>query len=242
MIHIAGKSYEVIVDHKNGWRFEAFRERYSEVLERYDYIVGDWGYSQLRLRGFFKDNHPKATRDTTISTLQDYLNEYCNFGCAYFIIEKVASKQLGPGESYPEGIYDDSAPVPVPAAEGEAAERPAAAAGTEPGRGSEAPAAAGAAPYRQGYQPNRHGPQNRERSHGGRQGGDHQGGGRGRQGGGRGGEGRQGRPHGGHHGSGPKGQQGGESRGHQGGKPGRGSSQGGGHSPKPKSESSRANV
>ncbi|AFC27968.1 hypothetical protein PM3016_1029 [Paenibacillus mucilaginosus 3016] len=242
MIHIAGKSYEVIVDHKNGWRFEAFRERYSEVLERYDYIVGDWGYSQLRLRGFFKDNHPKATRDSSISTLQDYLNEYCNFGCAYFIIEKVASKQLGPGESYPEGIYDDSAPVPVPAAEGEGTERPAA----EAGKGSDAPAAAGAAPYRQAYQPNRHGPQNRERSHGGRQGGgDHQGG-RGRQGGGRGGEGRQGRPHGGgggHHGSGPKGQQSGESRGHQGGgKQGRGSSPGGGSSSKPKSESSRANV
>ncbi len=28
-------------------------ERFSEVLARYDYIVGDWGYEQLRLRGFF---------------------------------------------------------------------------------------------------------------------------------------------------------------------------------------------
>ncbi|MCZ8522784.1 MULTISPECIES: YutD family protein [Paenibacillus] len=240
MIHIAGKSYEVIVDHKNGWRFEAFRERYSEVLERYDYIVGDWGYSQLRLRGFFKDNHPKVTRDTTIATLQDYLNEYCNFGCAYFIIEKVASKVLGPGESYPEGIYDDSAPIPVPVPEGEGAERPAAA-GTETGRGADAPAAQ--APSRPAYQPNRHGPQNRERGHGGRQGGgssggDHQGG-RGRQGGSRGGEGRQGRPQG----SGSRGANGSDSRGHQGGgKQGRGpSSQGGGPS-KPKSESSRANV
>ena len=27
-------------------------ERFSEVLARYDYIVGDWGYEQLRLRGF----------------------------------------------------------------------------------------------------------------------------------------------------------------------------------------------
>ncbi|ULL18429.1 DUF1027 domain-containing protein [Paenibacillus sp. H1-7] len=92
MIHIANKTYEVVVDHKNGWKPEAFRDRYSEVLERYDFIVGDWGYNQLRLRGFFKDNHPKATKDSSIATLQDYLNEYCNFGCAYFIIEKVPSK------------------------------------------------------------------------------------------------------------------------------------------------------
>lgn len=93
MIHIAGRTYEIVSDHKNGWKPEAFRDRYSEVLERYDYIVGDWGYNQLRLRGFYKDNNSKATKDTAISTLQDYLNEYCNFGCAYFIIEKVPGRQ-----------------------------------------------------------------------------------------------------------------------------------------------------
>ncbi|UUZ90252.1 YutD family protein [Paenibacillus sp. P25] len=100
MIQIANRTYEVIVDHKNGWKPEAFRDRYSEVLDRYDYIVGDWGYSQLRLRGFFKENHPKATKETSIATLQDYLNEYCNFGCAYFIIEKMPAKVQGrPGKT-----------------------------------------------------------------------------------------------------------------------------------------------
>jgi uncharacterized protein YutD len=94
MIHIANKTYEVVVDHKNGWKPDAFKERFSDVLERYDYIVGDWGYNQLRMRGFFKDSHPKATKESTIATLQDYLNEYCNFGCAYFIIEKVPSKHM----------------------------------------------------------------------------------------------------------------------------------------------------
>lgn len=92
MIFIANKSYEVVLDHKNGWKPDAFKERFSEVLERYDYIAGDWGYNQLRMRGFFKDNHPKATKESTIATFEDYLNEYCNFGCAYFIIEKVPSK------------------------------------------------------------------------------------------------------------------------------------------------------
>lgn len=92
MYFIGGSNYEVISDNKNGWNFEICRERYSEVLERYDYIVGDWGYNQLRLRGFFKDNNPKGSKDFTISGFQDYLNEYCNFGCAYFVIEKVGTK------------------------------------------------------------------------------------------------------------------------------------------------------
>lgn len=86
---IGNKAYVVVVDYKNGYNYEAFRDRYSEVLDRYDYIVGDWGYNQLRLKGFFREDNPKATKETSIATLQDYLNEYCNFGCAYFVVEKV---------------------------------------------------------------------------------------------------------------------------------------------------------
>lgn len=67
MIQISNKTYEVFVDHKNGWRPEAFRERYSEVLDRYDYIVGDWGYSQLRLRGFFSKTTIRKRRRTRSS-------------------------------------------------------------------------------------------------------------------------------------------------------------------------------
>ncbi|MGZ9585401.1 YutD-like domain-containing protein [Paenibacillus marinisediminis] len=92
MIHIGGKTYEIVKEHRTAWNPEMFRDRYSEVLDRYDYIVGDWGYNQLRLKGFFKDNHPKSTKDTTMFGIMDYINEYCNFGCAYFILEKKPSK------------------------------------------------------------------------------------------------------------------------------------------------------
>jgi len=93
LIHITGKTYEVITDHKNGWNPEAFKERYSDVLDRYDYIIGDWGYNQLRLKGFFRDNNSKATKDTMIASMVDYINEYCNFGCAYFVLEKVREQK-----------------------------------------------------------------------------------------------------------------------------------------------------
>ncbi|WP_274649180.1 YutD family protein [Paenibacillus humicola] len=88
MYHIGGRTYALVYENKNGWNPEAFRDRYSEVLERYDYVIGDWGYNQLRLKGFFRDNHPKASRDSAISGAADYINEYCNFGCAYFVLEK----------------------------------------------------------------------------------------------------------------------------------------------------------
>ncbi|WP_202887775.1 YutD family protein [Cohnella zeiphila] len=101
-----GNAYSLVHEHKNGWNPEAFRERFSEVLERYDYIVGDWGYNQLRLRGFFRNQQPKAAKDSVISSLSEYINEYCNFGCAYFVLEKT---DLG---SVPEGtkiVAEDAA-------------------------------------------------------------------------------------------------------------------------------------
>ncbi|RJG20678.1 YutD family protein [Paenibacillus thiaminolyticus] len=108
MFHISGQTYEVIQEHKNAWNPEAFRDRYSEVLERYDYIVGDWGYNQLRLKGFFRDNHPKSTKDTTSSGILDYINEYCNFGCAYFIVEKLNSKDPRYRQSQDNGDEEET--------------------------------------------------------------------------------------------------------------------------------------
>ena len=89
MININNMTYEIIENEREGYNEEAFKARYSEILPKYDYIVGDWGYGQLRLRGFFDDNNQKATFDTKISTLSEYLYEYCNFGCPYFVVKKI---------------------------------------------------------------------------------------------------------------------------------------------------------
>nr|WP_240353704.1 YutD-like domain-containing protein [Cohnella algarum] len=106
-----GSAYTIVHDHKNGWNPEAFRARYSEVLDRYDYVVGDWGYNQLRLKGFFREPNPKGPKDSVISNLADYLNEYCNFGCAFFVLEKTDPK------SVPESLVTDLTAAAEQAAE-----------------------------------------------------------------------------------------------------------------------------
>lgn len=89
MFELFGKQYQLMYDYKNGFQKEQVKERFSDILSKYDFIVGDWGYGQLRMRGFYDDQNPKATFDTKISTLEDYLYEYCNFGCAYFVLKKM---------------------------------------------------------------------------------------------------------------------------------------------------------
>ncbi len=64
MIQVNRERYEIVEEKREGFHEEAFIGRFSDVLEKYDYIVGDWGHGQLRLRGFYEDNHEKATFDT----------------------------------------------------------------------------------------------------------------------------------------------------------------------------------
>lgn len=113
LIIAEGYTYEVIENVRDGFKEEAFTARYSDILTKYDFIVGDWGYGQLRLKGFFDDKNQKSTFDTKISTIEDYLYEYCNFGCAYFIVQKtgrapepVAEESTVEVEIEPEGQED----------------------------------------------------------------------------------------------------------------------------------------
>lgn len=89
VIELHGKTYEIMENVKDGYDADRLNDRFSDILTKYDFIVGDWGYDQLRLRGFYNDQNIKAAFDSKISTLDDYLYEYCNFGCAYFVLKKI---------------------------------------------------------------------------------------------------------------------------------------------------------
>lgn len=81
-------AYEVVLNYREGFDLDAFKHRFQEYFEKFDFIVGDWGFEQLRLRGFYQLNKRKVPRDQTIDFLEDYIKEYCNFGCKYFVVAK----------------------------------------------------------------------------------------------------------------------------------------------------------
>ncbi|WP_099872393.1 YutD family protein [Streptococcus suis] len=76
---------DLLEDYKNAFDQTIFGQRFSQLMLKFDYIVGDWGNEQLRLRGFYT-NDKNVKSDLKISRLDDYLTEYCNFGCAYFVL------------------------------------------------------------------------------------------------------------------------------------------------------------
>lgn len=76
---------DLLADHKQAFDQTAFGQRFSPLMLKFDYIVGDWGNEQLRLKGFYK-NDKVVKSDLKIERLDDYLLEHCNFGCAYFVL------------------------------------------------------------------------------------------------------------------------------------------------------------
>ena len=47
---------------KNAFDVTVFTQRFSDILLKYDYIVGDWGNEQLRLKGFYKEEMQGKTK------------------------------------------------------------------------------------------------------------------------------------------------------------------------------------
>lgn len=87
-IQILGVEYVILENYRNGFDIEALNKRYTDILNKYDFIVGDWGHEQLRLKGFYHDQNKAESIEKKIQSLEDYLYEYCNFGCAYFVLKK----------------------------------------------------------------------------------------------------------------------------------------------------------
>lgn len=108
MIKVNSFYFEIIEEYRECFDETLFANRYADILDKYDYIVGDFGYDQLRLKGFYKDSNKKAELSKRFSTIQDYLLEYCNFGCPYFILRKVPESEI---KSRIE-IEDENAEIP----------------------------------------------------------------------------------------------------------------------------------
>lgn len=83
----------LLINYKEAFDQTVFGQRFSQLMLKFDFIVGDWGNEQLRLKGFYKDDKPVAS-DLKIGRLDDYLLEYCNFGCAYFVLGNDSPQEM----------------------------------------------------------------------------------------------------------------------------------------------------
>lgn len=85
---LANNSFETIKNYKDGYNKDEFLNKCTDYFNDFDYIVGDWAYGKLRLKGFYNSNNKKCKDFNNIDNLDTYLKENCAFECAYFVAKR----------------------------------------------------------------------------------------------------------------------------------------------------------
>ena len=80
--------YEIIKDVNDAIDKEEIESKLTDYFEEFDYVVGDWAYSKLRLKGFYDSKNSKVSKINNIDNVDSYINDYCAYGCKYFILKK----------------------------------------------------------------------------------------------------------------------------------------------------------
>ena len=87
-ITLSDIEYELLEDHE-GFEKEVVEEAFTDYFTPYDYIIGDWSYGKLRLKGFCEKTNPIHKKNNSISRKEAYLKENCAYGCKYFVLKKL---------------------------------------------------------------------------------------------------------------------------------------------------------
>ena len=88
-INIDKYQYEIIKDYKNGYNKEEFLSKCTDYFYDYDYVVGDWSYGKVGLKGFYDKKNKKCKEINNFDNLDKYIKENCAFDCAYFVAKKI---------------------------------------------------------------------------------------------------------------------------------------------------------
>lgn len=87
-ISINDKEYELVENYKDAFNIDELREKMTDYFDEYDYVLGDYSYDKLRLKGFYNKDNKKSNEINDYTKYKEYLKNYCSYECRYFIIKK----------------------------------------------------------------------------------------------------------------------------------------------------------
>ena len=87
-IKINNREYKIVKDNRDAFELEVVESLMTEYFNDFDYVVGDWAYGKLRLKGFYKSDNSKANKSNDIANLDEYISNKCAYGCKWFEIMK----------------------------------------------------------------------------------------------------------------------------------------------------------
>ena len=81
--------YELMKNYKEGFDYDSIKEIWTEYFDDYDYVLGDWSYGKLRLKGFCDKTNKNFKQINDIKNVDNYIKKHCSYECRYFILKKI---------------------------------------------------------------------------------------------------------------------------------------------------------
>ena len=88
-IILENNKYLVIENKNDCLNQDELKDLYTDYFYDYDYILGDYAYNKLRLKGFCDKTNKKFNNINDINTKDNYLKNLCAYECNYFLIKKI---------------------------------------------------------------------------------------------------------------------------------------------------------
>lgn len=89
MIEINNNRYKLIEEYKNAFDEAVVKEKMTDYFDDFDYIIGDWAYGKLRLKGFCNKDNNRYRPINDYLWKDSYLKDYCAPEAPYFILQKM---------------------------------------------------------------------------------------------------------------------------------------------------------
>ena len=81
--------YQIEKNYKDGFDYEAAKELWTDYFDEYDYILGDWSYGKLRLKGYCNKKNKKYKKINDYTQIEEYIKKNCAYDCRHFILKKI---------------------------------------------------------------------------------------------------------------------------------------------------------
>lgn len=81
-------NYQLIENKNNCFNTEEVIPKFTEYFDTFDYVLGDYSYGKLRLKGFYDSANSCKTAINDVSQWKEYIKNYCAYECNYFLLKK----------------------------------------------------------------------------------------------------------------------------------------------------------
>ena len=91
IIKLSNSDYMVEENYKDCLNIEELQDLFTDYFYDYDYVLGDYSYNKLRLKGFYASNNKNSNKINDIKGYKNYIEDFCAVDCPFFLLKKQIS-------------------------------------------------------------------------------------------------------------------------------------------------------